>query len=390
MNSYDAIVLGIGGVGSAALLSLARRGLRVLGLERFGIAHDRGSSHGQTRIIRQAYFEHPSYVPLALRSYELWHALEQEAGEQLLDQVGLVQVGPPDGEVISGVLRSAAEHRLPIERLTSAEAVRRWPALDVPEDAAAVFERRAGYLRVEACVRAHAAAAQRAGAELRANEAVVAWSVDNSGEVVVQTEIGQYRAARLVIAPGAWAPQLLTDLAVPFQVLRKAVFWYATEAAEFGANELPCFLFEMTELDEEGRTAGQCEFYGFPAIDDLGVKVAEHTGGSIVRDPLKVARELLPADQARVEAFTTACLPELGYRLHAHRVCLYTLSPDRHFIVDRHPRHANVVLAAGLSGHGFKFTPVLGEALADLAIDGVTKLPIGFLGLSRFASRRDG
>ncbi len=384
MNSYDAIVLGIGGVGSAALLSLASRGLKVLGLERFGIAHDRGSSHGQTRIIRQAYFEHSNYVPLALLSYELWEALEQGTGKQLVHQVGLVQVGPPDGEVISGVLRSAAEHRLPIEGFTSEEAMRRWPALEVPEGAAAVFETRAGYLRVEACVRAHAEAARRAGAELRTNETVVAWSVERSGEVVVQTDVGQYRAARLVIAPGAWAPQLLTDLGIAFEVLRKAVFWYSTEAPEFGANELPCFLFEMTELDEEGDPAAHCEFYGFPAIDDLGVKVAEHTGGIVVRDPLNVARELLPADQARVEAFTTACLPQLGYRLHAHRVCLYTMSPDRHFIVDRHPRHANVVFAAGLSGHGFKFTPVLGEALADLAIDGTTRLPIEFLGLRRF------
>ncbi|MBX9790673.1 MAG: N-methyl-L-tryptophan oxidase [Pirellulales bacterium] len=384
MASYDAIVLGLGGVGSATLMHVAKRGLRVLGLDRFGIAHDRGSSHGQTRIIRQAYFEHPNYVPLALRSYELWRALEDESDLPLLQQVGLVQIGPPAGEVISGVLRSAAEHDLPVEQLSADEAMRHWPALEVPEDAAAVFESRAGYLRVEACVRAHAAAARSAGAELRTEEAVVGWKVERSGEVTVQTDAGEYRAARLIIAAGAWAPELLADLSIPFEVLRKSVFWYATDLPEFGASELPCFLFELTELDADSRPANQCEFYGFPAIDQLGVKVAEHSGGLVVRDPLRVSRELMPADRARVEAFTTGCLPDLGYRLHAHRVCLYTMSPDRHFIVDRHPQHANVVFAAGLSGHGFKFTPVLGEALADLAIDGTTKLPIEFLGLSRF------
>ena len=387
MKIFDAIVLGVGGVGSAALWQLARRGLRVLGIDRFGIAHDRGSSHGSTRIIRQAYFEHPSYVPLALRSYELWHEIEEQVREQLLYQVGLVQVGPPDGEVVAGVLRSAAEHQLPVERLAPREAMKRWPALDVPEDAAAVFERRAGYLRVEACVRAHIAAAQRAGAELHTDEAVTGWRVETGGDVVVETERGTYCAARLIIAAGAWAPELLNELAVPFVVLRKPVFWYSTETPEFGTSELPCFLYELNELNAEGEPAGACEFYGFPAIDDLGVKVAEHTGGIVVRDPRKVSRELLPADKARVEAFTTACLPALGYRMHAHRVCLYTMSPDRHFIVDRHPRHQQVVFAAGLSGHGFKFTPVLGEALADLAIDGATKLPIGFLGLARFGNQ---
>ncbi|MGD9648812.1 MAG: N-methyl-L-tryptophan oxidase, partial [Pirellulales bacterium] len=301
--------------------------------------------------------------------------------------MGLVQVGPPDGEVIRGVLASAAEHRLAIEKLSPDEAMRLWPALEVPDDAAVVFENQAGYLLVDACVQAQAAAARRAGAELRTNETVVSWNVERGGDVVVQTDDGEYRAARLVICPGAWAPQLLADLGITFQVLRKPVFWYATDAPEYGASELPCFLFELTELNEAGQPAAQCEFYGFPAIDDLGVKVAEHTGGNVVRDPLAVARELQPADQARVEAFTTACLPELGYRMHAHRVCMYTMSPDRHFIVDRHPRHANVVFAAGLSGHGFKFTPVLGEALVDLAVDGATKLPIGFLGLRRFANR---
>lgn len=370
---YDAIVLGTGGVGSAALYHLARRGVRALGLDRFPAAHDRGSSHGQTRIIRQAYFEHPDYVPLVLRAYDLWRDLEAQTGQRLFHQTGLLQVGPPEGEVLQGVLTSAARHNLAVEELTADEIEARWPAFRVEPGMRGAFEAQAGYLEVENCVRAHLDQATRLGAEFRPGESVRRWTSE-AGEVVVETDSQTFRARRLIVAPGAWAAELLADVGVPFEVLRKPLFWYRTPAAVFDESRFPCFLFETP--------AG--EFYGFPRVEPYGVKVAEHTSGDVVPDPLHVARELHAADRRGVEEFASRALPGLGSDLAQHAVCLYTMSPDRNFVVDRHPRADNVVFAAGLSGHGFKFTAVLGQALAELALDGHTDLPIGFLARARF------
>jgi monomeric sarcosine oxidase len=355
--TYDAIVLGVGGVGSAALYHLARRGARVLGVDRFAPGHDRGSSHGLTRMIRLAYFEHPDYVPLLRRAFELWEALEREHGSRLYRETGLVQVGPPDGEVVPGVLRAAAEHGLAVEEVSRIEG------LSWPDSMRAVYERRAGLLAVEECVRAHAALAERAHAEIR-RLAVLDWRADGDG-VVVETEAGPIRAARLVLTPGAWAPP---EWGV--HVLRKSMSWYAAERHD----ALPAFLFEL----EHGV------MYGFPSIDAFGVKVAEHTGGQSVDDPLLADREVDPAEQARVEAFLGAHVPGVSRVRTRHETCFYTMTPDGHFLLGRHPRWPQVVLAAGLSGHGFKFAPVLGEILADLALDGATRHPIGFLRPDRF------
>ncbi len=376
-TSYDAIVIGIGGVGSAALYHLATRGARVLGLDRFGPGHDRGSSHGQTRIIRLAYFEHPDYVPLLRRAYQLWSELGECRGRPLYHEVGLLQVGPPDGPVVSGVRRSAQEHGLEIEELSPSEIRRRFPGFHAPDEWHGVFERRAGYLEVEACVVAHLEEAIRLGAELRTGVTVQRWRADGDG-LTVTTDAGQFHAERLVLAPGSWAPQLLGDLQLRLEVRRKSQFWYPS-SAEFHADRgCPAFLFDTPEG----------VFYGLPQIDERGLKVAEHTGGSLVADPLTVDRALEAAEQSRVERFLADHLPSVGRPLLHHSVCMYTLTPDEHFIVDRHPADPRVVLAAGLSGHGFKFTGVLGEALADLALEGSTRLPIGFLSLSRPSLRR--
>lgn len=369
MNVYDVIVLGVGGVGSAALFHLAQRNVRVLGIDAFEVGHDRGSSHGQTRIIRQAYFEHPSYVPLVQRSCTLWSELEQRSGQQLFHQVGLLQVGPKHGEVVRGVLASARAHRLHVEELTAAETERRWPQFRVPDrNMGGVFEPSAGYLEVENCVQAHVDAAKGLGAELMLGERVRAWNLEN-GRVRIQTDSRTVHANRLVIAAGAWAGELLKGLGLELAVLRKPVFWYAPPKQRQFTQGCPCFLFE----------AAEGEFYGFPALEPYGVKVAEHTGGDRVDDRLAVSRDLQTGDRERIERFTASCLPGLGRQLTRHVVCLYTMSPDRHFVVDRHPEYSQVVLAAGLSGHGFKFSPVLGEVLADLALEGTTTQPTEFL-----------
>jgi sarcosine oxidase len=374
MKSYDVIILGTGGAGSAAAFHLARRGARVLGIDRFPAGHDRGSSHGETRIIRQAYFEHSDYVPLLLRAYTLWRELEEVSGVELLKQVGLLQVGPPAGAVVRGVLASAQQHGLAVESLAPAEIERRWPGFRVPGGMTGVFEAAAGYLRVERCVLAHIAAAKSLGAEFRFGSPVVARET-MAGGVEVTTQAGDtFRAAKLIVTAGPWAPALLANLGVSLQVRRKHVYWFPTASADYHQDRgCPTFLYELP----------QGVFYGFPQIDDLGVKVAEHSGGALVADPLAEPRALDPADLGRVEIFLESQLPGVGRPMQRHSVCFYTMSPDEHFIVDRDPADANTLFAAGLSGHGFKFTSVLGEALADLTLDGATNLPLGFLGLAR-------
>jgi monomeric sarcosine oxidase len=373
MPGLDCIVLGTGGVGSAALHHLARRGARALGIDRFAPGHDRGSSHGETRIIRLAYFEHPDYVPLLRRAYELWQELEERCGGKLYHETGLLQVGPPGGTVVPGVLASARQHALEVEPLAPPEAERRFPGFRIPDDMSAVFERRAGYLRVEDCVRAHAAQAVRLGARLATGETVLGWRADGAG-VAVETDRATHRAARLVVAAGAWSGDLLADLGVRLEVRRKTLLWYPTRSArqreEHGG---PGFFYETS----------RGLFYGFPEIGGE-LKVAEHSGGESVADPLGVDRSLRPSDREPVEAFLRRYVPGVssGDCLR-HAVCLYTMSPDEHFVVDRHPGHPQVSFASGLSGHGFKFTSVLGEILAGLALDGRSALPIGFLSCDR-------
>ncbi len=373
MADYDAIVLGTGGVGSATVFHLARRGERVLGLDRFSAGHDRGSSHGRTRIIRQAYFEHPDYVPLVLRAYELWSELEAECGQRLYHEIGLLQVGPRDGAVLQGVRASARQHGLDVEELGAAEIQSRWPGYCVPPGSAGVYEQRAGYLRVEACVQAHLTFAERHGAELRSDAAVVDWSADRGG-VRVRTERETFHADRLLITAGAWAGPLLRDLSCRLEVRRKPQYWYQTNRNAYRAEDgCPAFLYELPEG----------VFYGFPRIDGHGLKVAQHSGGRIVDDPLAVDREVDPQDQKRVEQFLAAWLPNVSKTLADHQVCMYTMTPDEHFVVDRHGESSQVVFAAGLSGHGFKFTGVLGEALADMSQGRQPALPMGFLASNR-------
>jgi sarcosine oxidase len=349
----------------------------VLGIDRFPGGHDRGSSHGETRIIRQAYFEHADYVPLLLRAYELWRELEQLAGEDLLHQVGLLQVGPPEGFVVRGVLDAARLHGLAVDSLSADEVHRRFPGFRVPAGSVGVFEPAAGYLKVERCVLAHLAAAKQHGAEFRFGSAATLRRAEGNS-IVVGTESGEtFRCAKLIITAGPWAPALLADLKVGLAIRRKHLYWYPAADAVYREDRgCPTFLYELP--------AGV--YYGSPQIDALGVKVAEHSGGTVIKDPLNDPRALDQADVDRVEAFLAAQMPGVMRQLGRRTVCFYTMSPDEHFIVDRNPNYANHFFAAGLSGHGFKFTSVLGEALAEMALAGSTSLPIGFLGLSRFAN----
>lgn len=362
----DAIVLGLGAMGSAAALHLARRGARVLGLERFGPAHDQGSSHGESRLIRKAYFESPAYVPLLQRSYALWDELAAEAQAPLLHRTGLVLFGPRAGVAVS----VAREHGIPVEVLCASAARARFPNLRPDDDLEALFEPEAGWLDVERCVQAHLDAARRASADLRFGEPALGWRVDpSSGDVEVETPAGRYRAARLVITGGAWAPSLLSDLALPLQVHRVVQVWFEAGPAREG----PCFAFDLPEGF----------FYGFPPRNGR-VKVAEHAARHPVAAPEGVRRETTAEDTRRVEGFVRERLPGLHTPCVQAKTCLYTMTPDEHFVVDVHPRHAQICFAAGFSGHGFKFSPAVGELLADLAT-GHLRADISFLRQARFA-----
>ncbi len=377
MSSPDCIVLGVGGMGSAALYHLAGRGLSVLGIEQFDLAHDRGSSHGHTRLIRKSYFEHPDYVPLVHRAYDFWKELEDESGDKLFHRTGLLLAGPPRGAVVAGVRRAAREHNLDIEEMAPSEVDHRFAGFSIKNDMAVLYEADAGYLAVEQCVRSHARLASAKGARVLTGEAVQSWSADQHG-VIVTTEKQTYRAGRLVICAGAWSGRLLADLNIPLEIRRKVVMWF--DADDVYRRERGCPVF--------GISAGGEFFYGFPIVDEQGLKVAVHTGGEVVPDPSKLDREFRESDGQGIGPFLAEFLPRVRSTPLHTSVCMYTMTPDEHFIIDQHPEHAHVCYAAGFSGHGFKFAPVVGAALADLVIDGFSDLPIGFLSAARPALNR--
>jgi sarcosine oxidase len=377
---YDCIVLGLGGFGSAALYHAALRGLSVLGIEQFSVGHDRGSSHGETRIVRKAYFEHPDYVPLLLRAYALWRALEGTQQLSLMHLCGLLLAGPAEGEAIAGARLAARLHNIKLEDVAPADRETKFPGFRVPKNLEVVFEPEAGYLRVESCVRAHVDAALHLGASVAAEEGANEVKPVGHGWRV-STSKGSYESLALIVTSGPWAPGILPHLglpALPLEVVRKPQFWFPVHGANLAEHQgAPCFYFEMP-----GRL-----FYGFPSHGGQTIKAAEHSGGQPVEhnDPMHLNRDVEPADWENLAHFLSECLPDVDPRPVRSSVCMYTLTPDRHFIVDRLPGHEHASFGAGFSGHGFKFTPVIGEILVDLAIDGRTKHPIEFLSPGRDA-----
>ena len=387
---FDVIVVGLGAMGSAAANHLAGRGARVLGLERFTPAHSHGSSHGRSRIIRQAYFEHPAYVPLLLRAYELWEQLERDVDRRLLTITGGLMIGPPESPVVTGSIRSAQEHSLPYEVLDAAEIRRRFPPFKPGPEVVALYETRAGVLDPEECIRAQLGVAAQHGAALHFEEPALSWEAAPSGDRVrVTTARGAYEAARLVLAPGPWAPALLADpsassgqgLGLPLAAERQVLYWFEpTSGAElFLPERFPIWIWEVgPDLD----------LYGFPAQAGPpgGVKVAFYRTGEVgICTPETIDRDVHPAEVERMRAALAASLPSLNGELRATMTCRYTNTPDQHIVIGAHPQHPQVVIASPCSGHGFKFATVIGEILADLALDGVTRHPIGLFDIGRFA-----
>jgi sarcosine oxidase len=375
MEIYDVIIIGAGGMGSAAAFELARRGRRVLALEQFNVGHNRGSSHGGTRIIRKAYFEHPDYVPLLHRAYERWYELEQICGKRLLTECGVLSIGHPGSSIVAGVERSAADHGLPLERFSRSELRTQFPQFHLREEDVAVLEREAGFLAVEECVLAHATEARRLGTMIREQEEVVAWRADDQ-HVEVVTRFNRYSAERLIITAGAWATRLLDRLGVPFNVMRQVPMWFGTsEPASFRRDCFPCYIVETSYGD----------FYGFPVVDLAGLKVAQHYGAAELTDPSAVDWSIQQGDELPLRKFLSDYLPSVDGPVNRSSICMYTVTPDRHFVIDLDPRHPNVAIAAGFSGHGFKFASVVGEIVADLCDDGRTEYPIEMFRATRFA-----
>jgi sarcosine oxidase len=374
---YDVIVVGLGAMGSAAAAHLARRGVRVLGLEAFPRGHALGSSHGESRVIRLAYWEHPDYVPLLHRAYALWHELEEASGKKLLIQTGGLFIGARDSMLVQGTLDSVRQHALAHQMLDADEVRREHPLLQVRDSDVAIYENPAGLLLPELCVEAHAALAEAAGAELRYEEPVTDWAAEGTG-VSVTTSAGRYSAERLVITAGAWLNRVV-KLDLPLRPERVPMFWLQPGVAldAFTPERFPVWLWDT---GEPGL------FYGFPHLNWPGVKLARHHSG-VACDPETLQREIQPADEAPIRSFVSRYIPALdGPVLHA-RACMYTNTPDEHFVVDRHPAFDNVTYAGGFSGHGFKFSTVIGEVLADLALTGQAMPEADFLRAGRFAGR---
>jgi sarcosine oxidase len=371
--TYDAIVLGAGGMGSAALAHLAGRGARVLGLERYTIPHAFGSSHGLTRIIRLAYAEHPDYVPLLRRSYELWRELERSVGERLLFVTGGVDAGPRDGAIVSGSLEACRRHDLPHELLDAAALKRRTPGFHLPPQFVAVYQPDAGFVRAERGVVAHASLARRLGAEIHEQERAVAWEADG-GVVRVRTDRQAYTAAALIVTAGPWSSAIAPELQRLATPERQVVLWTSPRSPElFRAGAFPVFYMET----DHGR------FYGIPSHDASGFKIGKYHHRRERVDPESADRECHPEDEAVLREAIRRYFPDADGPTLEMQACLFTNSPDEHFIIDRHPAAPNVVVAAGFSGHGFKFCPVVGEVLADLALEGGTPH-----GISLFAWNR--
>ncbi|MCC6245356.1 MAG: N-methyl-L-tryptophan oxidase [Gemmatimonadaceae bacterium] len=374
---YDVIVAGLGAMGSLTTYQLARRGHRVLGLDRFTPPHAMGSSHGFSRIIREAYFEDPRYVPLVQQAYEEWATLEARSNVRVFRQTGGLMLGPPDGVLVSGALRSAELHGLPHELLSAREVAARFPAFAPDAAMVGVVEPRAGILSPELAIGAALDVARTDGATIHVGESLLSWH-EVPGGVEVVTTGGRYRAGSLLISVGAWTRDVVEELALPLVVQRNVQHWFTPlrSPQHFAAEHLPIFI---------GEYAPGKAWYGFPDVGD-GLKVALHHHGEVVH-PDTVNRDVAPDEVESVREILARYMPDANGTWRHSAVCMYTNAPDEHFVIGRHPWCARVVVASPCSGHGFKFASVLGDVLADLTTDCPPAYDLSLFALDRDALR---
>ena len=370
---FDIIVVGAGGMGSAAAYHLATRGAKVLALEQFDIPHDLGSSHGLSRIIRLAYWEHPAYVPLVRRAYDLWRDLERAAGETLLVVTGSIDAGSEGSLNVVGSRAACASFGLPHDELDSAELTARFPGCRLPSDAVAIYQPEGGFLRPEECVTAQVGLARSRGADIRQRERVVEWHADDR-LVRVRTREATYAAERLVLTAGPWTGALVPSAAPALAPERQVMLWTEPLRPElFGVGVFPVFYVHVAEGS----------FYGFPNHDDRGFKIGKYHHRRERVDPDAMDRTCDAEDEAVLRDAVRRYFPDANGPTRAMKTCLFTNTPDEHFVIDRLPGAPHVVLAAGFSGHGFKFCSVVGEILADLALEGGTRHDVSLFRLAR-------
>ena len=375
MTHFDVVVCGLGATGSAALYQLAGRGVRVLGLEQLRPGHDLGSSHGETRIIRLGYFEHPSYVPLVRSAYAGWRAIEAAAGRQLLHAIGIVEIGPPNGMLVAGTLASSRLHGLPHEFLAAAEVMRRFPAFRVPPEYVGVVQPDGGFLQTEPAVEAMVGLAQVSGAEVRLGETITEIEPDAAG-VRITTDRGTVEAGAAIVALGPWIKTHFPDLPGPIRVTRQVMAWFEPiDPAPLSNGLLPVFLMQSRYGIH----------YGFPPLLSPLIKVAKHHHADQSVEVEACDRTVSPEDERLIRAALAEHLPAANGRLVEAKTCLYTMTPDGDFIIDRLPGAPQIVIASPCSGHGFKFAPAIGDILADLATTGTTAHDISRFTLARFA-----
>ncbi len=359
MKKFDVIVVGCGAHGSSTSYYLASRGLKTLTLERFALNHSNGSSHGKTRIIRTAYAEHPLYVPLVRKALELWFELQELSGEGVIRLTGGLQVGPPEGSLIRGVMASAKEHGIRCEMMTPREIKDRFPVFSLAEDQTGVFEKIAGILFPELCIKAYVELAQERGSIFHFSEPLIKWTHGRNGDFVVTTEKEQYAATSVVFTAGSWLSSLVSDLELPLTIERQTVFWMRAKETTnlLSVEKMPIFIFE------EGLSTSSL-FYGTPDVGD-GIKVGRHHGGSIADSPEQIVRQVTMRDEAPIRHFLEKRIPIANGDVVSSTTCIYTNTPDRNFIVATHPKYNNLWIVSACSGHGFKFASVLGKTVAQ-------------------------
>ena len=364
MATYDAAIIGLGAMGSAAAWHLARRGVSVIGFDQFRPPHNLGSSHGESRVIREAYYEDPSYVPLVQRAYELWGELGAATDQTLLRETGALMVSEADGLLVAGALASARQHGIPHEALTASEIRQRFPAMAAQEPMVGLLEHRAALMPVAECVEAQLELAARHGAELRFDTPIERWTPtdldDVEAPIEIETADGTITAERLIITAGAWTSSLLRKLELPLLVSRQVAFWMQPkgDASRFEVGRMPIVMWERGPQDFG---------YAMPNLG-AGVKVGYHYPGAAV-DPSNYDQVVNAADEANIREWMARSLPDASGEVLLAETCLYTNTPDAHFLLDLHPKRPNIVVASPCSGHGFKFAPAIGESIADLALE---------------------
>ncbi|HJO09118.1 MAG TPA: N-methyl-L-tryptophan oxidase [Verrucomicrobiota bacterium] len=378
-SHYDVIVVGVGSMGSAICYHLAKRGASVLGIDSQSVPNTNSSHHGETRVIRLTYQEHPDYVPLLRDAYQLWEEIEHETGTKLLHKTGVLYMGFPDSEAITGVRLASETHKLPCSMLTHSELALQFPQFNLPEGMIGALEPEGGYLLSELAIETYTQAAEQLGAKLLTNEPVIDWA-SNGSSITVRTANGRHTAGKLILCAGAWTSGLLQQPNISLTVTRQVLGWVQPKRPElFQPGDHPVW-----NIDPNGDGDLTGIYYGFPMSAD-GLKVALHLPGKSM-DPDEITDETFPPDEEEILLPLRRYIPNAFGPVRSVKVCKYTNSEDGHFIVDRHPANDRVHIACGFSGHGFKFASVMGSVLSELALDGKTQRPIDFLGLSRLAN----